>query len=95
MLGGRNKATEDDRVRTGRNEGLEFLNRRIELRISCSDEVFGALYQAGKRPRVIEAGGWFNINRICFVSIVVEYLLFQAVGLGGEPVAERASCGGR
>ena len=75
--------------------GFSIFDQRFELRIARPGQALGLRDEARERSRFVRAGRRLDIDRVGLVGIVVEDLLFEPLGIGGEAVAQRADCGGR
>jgi len=78
------------------NKRLEHLHRCVELRVLLLCETLGLLHERSHGAAIVEAGCGLDVDRIRLVGIIIEYLLFKPIGIGREPIAQRACrCGGR
>ena len=91
MLGGRDETAEHDRVRALGDEGLQHLDESVELRVASVRQPFREMNEVAERSMLpLDARGRLDVDRVRLVGVVVEDLLFEPVGIGGEPVPQRA-----
>ena len=65
----------------------------FELRIRRLGQTLGLRHEGRERPVLLKARGRLDVDRIAFVGIFVEHLSFEPIGIGSEPVAQRARGG--
>jgi hypothetical protein len=77
------------------DQRLQDLNRRFQFRIGRSCQAFGSRHKARERSRFLQSGRRLDIERVRLVGLVVEDLLLEPIGIGGETVTKRAERSGR